>query len=127
LALLAASLFFPLSLAAQRPAKPRSRITGVIDDARTVSRPLDIHPLARKEYDQGEVPPDTRLDRMVLVLTRDAAQQKELDGLLAAQQDRASPEYRRWLTPAAFGARFGVSDADLAQIVDCLHIHEAGP
>ncbi|MBE7210255.1 MAG: S8/S53 family peptidase [Gluconacetobacter diazotrophicus] len=37
-----------------------------------------------------------------------------LDGLLAAQQDPASPSYHRWLTPAQFSARFGPSAATMA-------------
>ncbi len=32
-----------------------------------------------------------------------------------AQQDPASPQYHEWLTPAEFGARFGIADADIAK------------
>ena len=32
---------------------------------------------------------------------------EKLETLLAAQQDPASPQYHRWLTPAQFGAQFG--------------------
>jgi uncharacterized membrane protein len=121
--LLAALFAFQLTLAAQPTAKPGNRITNVIDDRVTVSHPLDVHPLARPEFDQGEAAPDTRMDRMVLVLTPDAKQQEALDELVVAQKDPESPEYRRWLTPAAFGSRFGVSAADLDQIVNWLTGH----
>src|SRR5262245_40349930 len=39
-----------------------------------------------------------------------------LDRLLAAQQDPASSEYRRWLTPQEFGRRFGASPRALKRV-----------
>jgi uncharacterized protein (TIGR03437 family) len=48
------------------------------------------------------------------------AQQSELDRLLEQQQTPGSPNYHRWLSPEEYAARFGVSDADLAQISDWL-------
>jgi len=39
-----------------------------------------------------------------------------LRALLEAQQDPASPEYRRWLTPREFGRRFGASPRDLKSV-----------
>lgn len=39
-----------------------------------------------------------------------------LDALLAAQQDPASPEYQRWLTPKEFGERFGATPKDLKRV-----------
>ena len=76
----------------------------------------NVHPLARPEFDQGLANPATRLDRMLLVLNSSPTQQSELARLLAAQQDPDSSLYHQWLTPAEFGARFGASDADLAQV-----------
>ena len=37
-----------------------------------------------------------------------------LEALVAAQQDRGSSQYHRWLSPSAFGARFGATDAIFA-------------
>src|SRR5580700_436559 len=68
-----------------------------------------MHPLARAEFDQGAVPGDFRLLGMTLTMRRSAAQQSELEQLLAAQQDPASPGYRKWLTPEQFADRFGAS------------------
>ncbi len=61
----------------------------------------------------GAVDANTTLDSMALVLAPTAAQTADLNQLLADQQDSSSPHYRQWLTPAQFGERFGVSDADL--------------
>ncbi len=39
-----------------------------------------------------------------------------LRALLAAQQDPASPQYRRWVTPGEFGRRFGAAPRDLHRV-----------
>jgi len=44
----------------------------------------------------------------------------DLTRLLADQQDPASPDYHRWLTPDDFTNRFGPTDADLARVTDWL-------
>jgi len=63
------------------------------------------------------------MDRMLLLLEPDAAQQNALAGLLEAQQDPASPEYHQWLSPEIFGQRFGASERDVERIVDWLAGH----
>jgi len=115
-ALLATLCLFPRSVAAQA----RDRITRPVDNQARVVRAGNIHPMARPEFDGGRVAADTRLERMILVLQSDPAQQPALESLLAAQQNPNSPQYRQWLTPEEFGRRFGVSDADLAQVVQWL-------
>jgi subtilase family serine protease len=60
---------------------------------------------------------------MLLLLNPSPQQQSDLDALLAAQQDPDSPLFHQWLTPAEFGARFGASDADLAQVTGWLAAH----
>jgi pseudomonalisin len=109
--------FLDLSGVAQERIHPTNRITESIDNRATIVRRGDVHPLARAEYEQGLAPGDMRLERMVLVLQPDAVQQQALEELLAAQQDPGSPDYQRWLTPEAFGERFGVSESDVDQIV----------
>ncbi len=44
----------------------------------------------------------------------------ELEKLLAAQQDPASPQYHHWLTPESFAARFGPQAADYKAVTDWL-------
>ena len=53
---------------------------------------------------------------MLLLLDSSPAQPADLDTLVAAQQDPVSSLYHQWLTPAEFGARFGATDTDLAQV-----------
>jgi hypothetical protein len=100
-----------------------SRILSGLDEADVVTLAGNVHPLARAEFDRGSIKPETRLERMVLVLRPSSAQQRELDRLTEAQQEQSSPEYRQWLTPAEFGARFGVSPRDLARTAAWLRSH----
>ncbi|HEY2149026.1 MAG TPA: S53 family peptidase, partial [Pirellulales bacterium] len=57
---------------------------------------------------------------LAMHLTMALRNRAELTRLLADQQDPASPEYHRWLTPAEFTKRFGPSDADLARVTQWL-------
>ncbi len=61
----------------------------------------------------GHLPGETQLRTMSLVLAPSAAQSAALDQLIADQQNPASENYHKWLTPEEFGARFGISDNDL--------------
>jgi pseudomonalisin len=104
------------SLALAQTASPQNRITRPIVDQDSVTLLGNTHPLARPEFDRGPIAAEAQLQRMVLVLEPDAAQQSELDALVEAQHTPGSPYYHQWLTPAEYGARFGASASDVAQI-----------
>jgi subtilase family serine protease len=87
-----------------------------IDDSRVVTLAGNTHPLARPQFDQGPVAAGASLSRMILALAPSAAQQSALSALLAAQHDPSSPLFHHWLTPADYGARFGVSPHSLTQL-----------
>ncbi|MGC2493420.1 S53 family peptidase [Candidatus Binatus sp.] len=57
---------------------------------------------------------------LAMRLTMAIRNRDELAKLLADQQNPASPEYHRWLTPAAFTSRFGPTAADLARVTQWL-------
>jgi uncharacterized protein (TIGR03437 family) len=103
-------------LAAAASAAPPSRILAKVDDNQRVFLTGHIHPKAQPQYDQGPVSPSLQLSHVTLNLKPPAELQAELNRLLAAQQNPASPDYHRWLTPEEYGARFGASDADLQQV-----------
>src|SRR3954471_3182373 len=77
----------------------RDRVRSVIDGRTTVEKPGNRHPSARAEFAIGDVPPDSHLERMVLVLSGDAEQERALEALLDDQQNPSSAEYQRWLSP----------------------------
>ncbi|MGB7822560.1 MAG: protease pro-enzyme activation domain-containing protein [Candidatus Sulfotelmatobacter sp.] len=97
-------------------AQPQDRITKFVDDEQRVTLNGNRHPLALVQYDAGAVSPDFRMDRMLLTLLPDAAQEDALTQLLDAQHNPESPYYHQWLTPEQYGERFGVSEADAAQV-----------
>jgi hypothetical protein len=100
-AALAAALLSPVPAGARAP---EERLRDVAPVPHEVARGVDA----------GRLDGDARFTRAVLVLpVRDPA---GLARLLAAQQDPTSPEFRHWLAPEEFGARFGASDPDVAAL-----------
>ena len=113
---------FPFLLEAQQVAS-RPLITRPIDETQLTTVRGSTHPLARPEFDLGIAPPDLPMERMLLVLKRDPQQDYSLHKLLDNQQDKASPNYHKWLTPDEFGAQFGPSDQDIQQVTGWLQGH----
>ena len=107
---------------AQAPA-PLSRITQAVDETRLTLLKGNTYPLARPEFDQGAAPPDLAMLRMLLVLTRGPEQEAALDAFMNEQQDKASPNYHKWLTPEQFGQLFGPSDGDIQTVTSWLQSH----
>lgn len=99
------------------------RIRGAVTDSQRVVLRGEVHPLVARSQDLGAVPDSLALERMVLVLRRSTAQEQDLRALLTAQQTPGAAEYHHWLTPAEFGARFGISAADRASIRAWLGTH----
>ncbi len=90
-----------------------NRVVAPIDDSQRVSLRGNIHPMAQARFDRGEAPQSMATGRMMLVLQRSAAQQQALTQYLWDVQNISSPSYHKWLTPAQYGAQFGISDSDL--------------
>jgi pseudomonalisin len=97
--------------------RAKDRIVTPIDDDRTVRRFGNIYPKIRPEFDQGRVPPESRMEHIFLLLRSDPDQLAALDELNAAQKDPQSHLYHHWLEPATFGLHFGVSQHDLAATI----------
>jgi subtilase family serine protease len=98
------------SLSAQSAAP---RISSEIANTEVSTLKGTLHPLAQPQFDAGRVPADTRLSGISIVFNRSAGQQADLEALIAAQQNPASPLFHQWLTPEQFAARFGMAQADL--------------
>jgi uncharacterized protein (TIGR03437 family) len=96
-------------------AAPPNRVAVKVDDGRRVFLNGHVPPKAQPQYDQGRVSASLALTHLTLHFKPSAAQQADLDQLLSDQQNPSSPAYHHWLTPEEYGARFGLSDADLAQ------------
>ena len=94
----------------------KDRIVEQIDANKTVMLKGTLSPAARPELDRGPVDTSQKLT-LSLVLKPSASQQMDMDRMSAEQQDPASPNYHKWLTPDEYASRFGISPADVAKIV----------
>src|SRR5437763_5235635 len=103
-------------LGAQAPTPLKARIHSEITSSQQATLQGSLHPFARPENDAGRMPGGSRLNGISLYFNRSAAQQADLEALLKAQQDPASPQYHRWLTPDQFAARFGMAQADIDRV-----------
>ncbi len=95
----------------------QDRIVRSLEAGEKVALRGNISPRAQAQFDQGEEPSSTMLYRMKLSFRPTAAQQADLDALLAAQQDPLSPYYHQWLTPEQYADRFGLSADDTAKVI----------
>ena len=86
---------------------------GAIDDQTRTALPASVSPRVATARDFGSAPADRMLS-MSLRFRLSAAEQADLDALVARQQDPASSDFHRWLTPEQIAARFGMTPADLA-------------
>lgn len=96
--------------------QPASRITAEITNAQRATLPGSHPPMANATNDVGRVPAGTKLTGMSIVFSRTPSQEANLQALIATQQNPASAQYHKWLTPDAYAASFGVSDADIAKV-----------
>jgi uncharacterized protein (TIGR03437 family) len=105
----------PVALLAQS-----DRISGQVDATHLVKVVGNEKPQAKPAADEGPVDPAMKLNYIHLMLKPTAAQQTELDQLLTEQQNPRSPNFRKWLSPEQFAARFGVSQPDIDKITGWL-------
>jgi subtilase family serine protease len=94
----------------------QNRITATISEIDQTEIPDSVHPRTRLAVDRGPVPAATRLQGMTIRFSMTAAQQAALDQLLVDLQNPSSPRYHQWLSPAQYGAQFGLSGPDIAKV-----------
>jgi len=75
---------------------------------------------AQAKYDQGRLASDTKISGIRIVFKPSAAQQADLDALLAAQHNPTSPQYHQWITPEQYADRFGLTTSDVQKVTDWL-------
>ena len=97
-----------------------ARIVETINNANRITLPGNVPPLARAEFDRGDAAPSQPMNRILLLLKRSDAQEAALQSYLDQQQDKSSPNYHQWLSPADFGALYGPADEDIQAITQWL-------
>ena len=90
----------------------QDRITAPIDPSQRIALRGHVHALA-SAADQGALDPDAEISYVAMLLNPAPG----LETFLAEQQNPASPDYHRWLTPEQFADRFGLTASDTARIV----------
>src|SRR5271165_2320183 len=113
---------FAGAIAAGQTGQSHARITARIDDTEIDDNDLvslkGNHPLlATPATRTGTAAARLAMQKMILVMQPDTAQQQSLEAFLEEQQNPQSPSYHKWLTPETFAANFGVADGDIAQVV----------
>jgi len=112
-------LFVPVTRAEEEAVRP-ARITQQISAGAMVELRGSVHRLTAKARDLGAVDPALQLESMRLDISPSAAEQKEIESLMAAQQQPSSPHYHKWLTQQEYGALFGLGESDLQKIKEWL-------
>jgi hypothetical protein len=116
-AALLVTAFLPYAQAAiQNQAAVQNRIAGAVNNGSRVALSGSIGGRAKQSTDLGLATGDLQLPSLSVRFSMTAAQQADLNQLLAGQLDPSSPSYHQWLTSEQFGARFGLSGSDLAAV-----------
>jgi subtilase family serine protease len=97
----------------------RPLISDGIDQGALVTLSNHVRHDLTPEKDAGLVE-DSMPIRLFIVLKRSPEQQADLDAFVSEQQNPASPNYHKWLTPQQFGERFGAAASDISKITQWL-------
>jgi subtilase family serine protease len=91
-------------------------LTQPVDYRITVPVSNTVPSRVNRAHDLGRVEPTRVIHEVSLTLSLSNAQHQALNRLLEEQRDPLSPQFRKWLTPEEFGARFGPSRKDIDQV-----------
>ena len=112
--MLAVCAVAPWALAAAQ--SPAARIAAEVNGSEMAVIKGTLHPMANPQYEAGRMPVSTQVSGITIMFNRSPAQEADLDALLAAQQNPASPQYHQWLTSDQFAQRFGMAQEDLDKV-----------
>ncbi len=108
--------FFAVRAGAQQASQAVERVAAVDAGTKAVLHGSLLQAL-RGAQDAGKLSANTTIENMTLHFSLSEAQKTDLAELLKDQQDRNSPQYRHWLTPKEYAARFGLADGDVNRVV----------
>jgi len=92
------------------------QITAPIDSNQRTRLTGHVHPSLNRATDLGILAAGTEISYAAILLRPAPG----LESFLIEQQNPSSPEYHKWLTPAQFADRFGLSGSDTARIASWL-------
>ncbi len=97
LLLSAASLAVLFAGSARAQAVPQ--VTQEVNNSQFVPLKGNVHPMARKEFDQGAVADSAPTGRLILTLKRSQQQETALRQFLQETHSKGSASYHKWLKP----------------------------
>jgi subtilase family serine protease len=92
------------------------RITTAVNNEDRVVLNGTVRKNLKTATDLGLADPSITARHVTLLLSRTADRETALDQYLNDVQNTQSSQYRHWLTPAEFGARFGAAEDDMETI-----------
>jgi Pro-kumamolisin, activation domain len=92
------------------------RITSEIKDSETFSLMGSTRPMLAWAQDEGEVSGAQALPDLAIHFAMNTQQREDLDQLLRQQQTPGAAQFRKFLTPEEYSARFGPNSEDVAQV-----------
>jgi hypothetical protein len=101
-------------------ARPVARVTDRVDNSKRTVIHGHVARVITRSTDLGRLPGNTPMRHMMLVLKPSFEQDNELQKLIDQQQDKRTVNHHQWVTPEEFGEKFGVHDADIAQVKNWL-------
>jgi uncharacterized repeat protein (TIGR01451 family) len=103
-------------------AGPRPLITQAIDENRLVRLAGNTRPEANADNDAGAAPDNLHLD-MYLQMKRSPEQELAAQQFVESLTDKGSANFRKWVSAAEFGQRFGAAAQDIATVSRWLESH----
>ena len=92
------------------------RVVGDLATSQKIALHGNVHGLARPEFDLGRADGSRAIEGITLSFRPSPAQQQALNSFLAQLADPHSKNFHKYLTPAEFGERFGMTRNDLDKI-----------
>ena len=98
-------------------AAQQQRLASVdLERERPVRMAETVRPAFRTGQDKGRLAGSSQLHGVTIYFKRTPQQQAELEQLMQEQRTPGSPNFHKWLSPAEYGARFGVPQSDLDKV-----------
>jgi subtilase family serine protease len=108
-------LFAAVAVSSPSYATP-DRVVGDLTSSQKVALHGNVHGLARPEFDLGRAAGSRLIQGLALSFRPSPAEQQDLNNFLGQLANPHSKNFHKYLTPAEFGARFGMSQNDIAKI-----------
>jgi subtilase family serine protease len=94
-----------------------------VDENKLVTLAGNTRPEATAGNDLGAVADSLNLDHMMLQLKRSPAQEQAAEQFVADLHNPKSPNFHKWITANAFGAKYGLAESDIQSITGWLESH----